>query len=58
MQNYKAPGELIVVNIADKGGMGYLTLPVVGPVVLGGWFARMAKGKELFVAKARAGMGY
>lgn len=49
---------MIVVNIADKGGMASLGVPVVGPIVLGGWFARMFKGKELFVAKARTDLGY
>lgn len=57
-QNYKQPGEMIVVNIADKGGMGYLTVPLFGTVTMGGWFARMVKGKGLFVAQTRASLGY
>lgn len=34
------------------------TFPIVGTVYPGAWFARMVKGKELFVAKTRAQLGY
>lgn len=58
LSNYKAPGEMIVVNIADKGGMGMLTMPVVGQVTMGAWFSKTVKGKDLFVSKTRTAMGY
>jgi len=54
-KKYKGSIEMIIVPVGKTGGAGYVDL--LWGIVLGDWFARMVKAKDLFVAKSRSDRG-
>ncbi|KAJ7038797.1 FAD/NAD(P)-binding domain-containing protein [Mycena alexandri] len=56
LKPYKGSPEVIIVTNGKGGGMGYMGM--MGGITLGGWFAKMAKGKGLFLPMARGAVGY
>lgn len=55
LQVYKGSVELIVLTNGANGGAGYFGL--LWGIVLGNWFAKMAKSKGLMIDMSRKGMG-
>ncbi|OSC98053.1 FAD/NAD-P-binding domain-containing protein [Trametes coccinea BRFM310] len=53
---YKGSWELIVIPLGKTGGSGYFG--VLWGIVVGDWFTRMVKAKELMVSQARKARGY
>ncbi|KAJ7070851.1 FAD/NAD(P)-binding domain-containing protein [Mycena amicta] len=56
LKPYKGSTEIILVTNGKGGGRAYLGF--LWGIVLGDWFARMAKSKTLLVPMTRGGMGY
>ncbi|KZT69588.1 FAD/NAD(P)-binding domain-containing protein [Daedalea quercina L-15889] len=52
---YKGSPELILIPLGKSGGSAYLG--ILWGIVLGDWFARMVKGKDLFVSQSRKDRG-
>jgi len=52
---YKGSFELILVTNGKSGGAAYFD--VLWGILLGAWFARMVKGKDLLIPMARKGAG-
>ncbi|KAJ7154049.1 FAD/NAD(P)-binding domain-containing protein [Mycena filopes] len=56
LKAYKGSPEVIIVTNGKASGMGYMGM--MGGITLGAWFAKMAKGKGLFLPMARGAVGY
>lgn len=56
LTQYGGKPEMIFVTLGPKGGRGIA--PFFGGIVLGDWVVSKLKASELFVSKARAGLGY
>lgn len=54
-KEYKGSIEMIVIPIGKSGGGSYFD--VLWGIMLGDWFTRLVKAKDLFVSKARADRG-
>ncbi|CDO72240.1 hypothetical protein BN946_scf184970.g92 [Trametes cinnabarina] len=53
---YKGSWELIVIPVGRTGGSGYFG--ILWGIVVGDWFTRVVKAKELMVSQARKLRGY
>ncbi|KAJ7154055.1 FAD/NAD(P)-binding domain-containing protein [Mycena filopes] len=56
LKAYKGSPEVLIVTNGKASGMGYMG--TMGGITLGAWFAKMAKGKGLFLPTARDALGY
>ncbi|PCH40529.1 FAD/NAD(P)-binding domain-containing protein [Wolfiporia cocos MD-104 SS10] len=54
-KQYKGSIEMILIPLGKSGGSAYLD--ILWGITLGAWFARMVKGKDLFVPKSRKDRG-
>ncbi|KAF9043388.1 FAD/NAD(P)-binding domain-containing protein [Panaeolus papilionaceus] len=53
---YKSSSEVILLTNGVNGGAAYLG--ILWGIVLGDWFVRMAKSKDLFITMTRKTLGY
>ncbi|KAF8167610.1 FAD/NAD(P)-binding domain-containing protein [Crassisporium funariophilum] len=55
LKAYKGTTEMIVITLGRNGGAGFMN--ILWGIVLGDWFARLAKSKTLLIGQLRATVG-